>query len=126
MVDYITTYKRDGKEVSSEEWNKMLKEDIEKDVERFSFIIGYKDAIYTDLSNGRDIELNGHYYETRTNSLYDSAKDLLDNLMFEGKYDVILKVLKEMPETEILNIVSRMKCINVKDGKLLLKDEKDW
>lgn len=124
MADYIITYSRDGKQVSSEEWREMLKEDLAKENNELTWDIS--DAVYSDLGNGRDIELNGHFYERRTNMLYNSAKELFDDLMSEGQYDVILDALKEMTEKEIYNIVSKMNCVTVKDEKLLLKDEKDW
>lgn len=124
MANYITTHLRDGKQVSFEEWNKMLKEDLAKENERLTWDIS--GAVYSDLGNGRDIELNGHFYERRTNILYDSARELFDDLMSEGQYDVIFDTLKEMTEKEIYSIVSRMNCVIVKDEKLLLKDEKDW
>lgn len=123
-MDYITTHFRDGKELSFEEWNKMIDEDLDKKNESLGWNIS--GAVYSDLGNGRDIELNGHYYQRRTDILYDSAKELFDDLMSDGQYDVILDVLKKMTEKEIYNIVSKMKCVNVKDNKLLLKDEKDW
>lgn len=124
MIEYITTHLRDGKQVSNEEWNKMLKEDLAKENESLTWDIS--GAVYSDLGNGRDVELNGHYYERRTNMLYDSAKELFDDLMSEGQYDVILDALKEMTDEEIYNIVSKMKCVTVEAEKLLLKDEKDW
>lgn len=124
MADYITTHLRDGEQVSFEEWNKMLKEDLAKENESLTWDIS--GAVYSDLGNDRDIELNGHFYERRTNTLYDSAKELFDDLMSEGQYDVIFDALKEMTEKEIYSIVSRMNCVTVKAEKLLLKDEKDW
>ena len=123
-MDYITTHFRDGKELSFEEWNKMIKEDLNKENESLTWDIS--GAVYSDLGNGRDIELNGHYYQRRTDTLYDSSKELFDDLMCDGQYDVIFDVLKEMTEEEISCIVSKMKCVNVKDDKYLLKDEKDW
>lgn len=124
MVDYITIHSIDGKQVSFEEWSEQLKEDLEKENEELGWSIS--GAVYSDLGNGRDVEVNGHYYERRTNMLYNSAKELFNDLMSEGQYDVILDALKEMSEVELLNIVSKMKCVTVKNEKLLLKDEKDW
>ena len=58
--------------------------------------------------------------------LYDSAKELLNDLMWEGHYEGIFDVLKQMTEEEVFNIVSKIEYVNVQDGKLLLKDEEDW
>lgn len=124
MEKYITTYFRDNKELSHDEWSKMFKEDLRKENESSNWDIS--GAVYADLGNGRDIELNGHYYESRTDALYDSAKELFDDLMYDGHQDVILDVLNEMTEEEIFKIISKMKCVKAKDNKLLLKDEKDW
>lgn len=123
-MKYITTYLRDGKELSHEEWKKMFDEDLDKENESLTWDIS--GAVYSDLANGRDISLNEHYYERKTDRLYDSAKELFEDLMDDGQYDVIFDVLKEMSEKEIFNIVSKMQCVNIKDDKLLLKDEKDW
>ena len=124
-MDYIITHFKDEKELSYEEWDKMFKEDLDKENESLTWNISH--AVYSDLSNGRDIDLNGHYYQRRMDTLYDTAKELFDDLMLDGKYDVVLDILKEMTEEEIFNIVSRIKYVNVKEnGRLLLKDEKDW
>ena len=123
-MKYIVTHLRDGKELSFEEWKKMFDEDLDKENESLTWDIS--GAVYSDLGNGRDIDLNGHYYERKTDKLYDSAKELFEDLMDDGHYHVIFDVLKEMSEEEIFNIVSKMQCVDVKDSKCLLKDEKDW
>ena len=124
-MKYIDTYFRDGKELSSEEWSQMLKIDLE--IEQKSRNWDVAGVVYSDIGNGRDVEVNGHYYEQRTDFLYDSAKELFEDLMFEGHYDLIIDVLNEMDEEEIFTILSKSKCINVKENKkLLLKDEKKW
>ena len=123
-MDYITTYYRDDKEISFEEFKKIFKEDLEKENETLGWDIS--GAVYSDWGNGRDVTLNKHEYKCRTVSLYNSAKELFDDFMSEGYYDILFDVLKEMSEDEIFNIVSKMKCVNVQDGKLMLKDTNDW
>lgn len=123
-MKYITTYIRDGNELSFEEWHKMFDEDLNKENESLTWDIS--GAVYSDLANGRDMDLNGHYYERKTDRLYDSAKELFEDLIDDGHYDVVFDVLKEMSEKEIFYIVSKMQCVNITDNKLLLKDEKDW
>lgn len=124
-VKYVTTHSIDGKEVSFEEWRNNLQKDVKKENEELGWDIS--SATYSDIGNGRDVDVNGHYYEQRTHRLYDSGKELFDDLMSEGQYDVILDVLTEMSEVEIFNIISKLKCVTVKtNNKLLLKDEKDW
>lgn len=123
-MDYITTYYRDDKEISFKEFQKMFEEDLEKENEDCTWDI--RGAVYSDWGNGRDVELNGHEYKCRTDSLYDSAKELFEEFLLDGDCEMLLDVLKKMPETEIFNIVSKMECVNVKDGKLILKDKMDW
>lgn len=124
MVEYITTYYRDGEPISHEEWSKMLDNDIKEENKYSTWNIA--GAVYTDIGNGRDIEVNGHEYIGRTSLLYDSAKELLNDLMWEGHYEGIFDVLKQMTEEEVFNIVSKIEYVNIQDGKLLLKDEEDW
>lgn len=121
---YITTYYRDDKEMSLEKFKKIFDEDLKKENESLGWDIS--GAVCSDWGEGRDIELNGHEYKCRTVETYDSAKELFDDFMLEGCYDILFDVLKEMPETEIFNIVSKMKCVDVEDGKLMLKDKNDW
>lgn len=124
-MKYIDTYFRDGTKVSCEEWSQMLKIDLE--IEQKSRSWDVAGVVYSDIGNGRDVEVNGHYYQQRTDFLYDSAKELFEDLMFDGHYDMIIDVLKEMTEEEVFNILSKSKCIHVKENRqLLLKDEKDW
>lgn len=123
-MDYITTYYRDDKEISFEELKKIFKEDLEKENEVLGWDIS--GAVYSDWGEGVDVKLNGHEYKCRTSEIYDSAKELFDDFMFYGEPELILDVLKQMTEEEIFNIVSRMKCVNIKDGKLILKDKHDW
>ena len=123
-MNYITTHFRDGKELSFDEWKRIFNEDLDKENKSLGWDIS--GAVYSDLGNGRDIILNGHSYQRRTNILYDSAKELFDDLMWDGEYEVIFDVLKEMTEKEIFNIVSKIKCVNIQEDKLLLKDKMDW
>ena len=78
-------------------------------------------TVYADLGNGRDMDLNGHLYQRKTNVLYDNAKELLEDLIMEDGACVVLDMLREMPETELLNLLSQVDRIDKHDGKLLLK-----
>lgn len=51
MVEYIITHSIDGKQVSNEEWSKLLKEDLAKENESLTWDIS--GAVYSDLGNGR-------------------------------------------------------------------------
>ena len=119
MTDYITIYLRDGKEISRDEWDKSFKKDLDIENEKSTWDI--IQSVYTDLGNGRDMELNGHLYQRKTNVLYDNAKELLEDLIMEDGACVVLDMLREMPETELLNLLSKVDRIDKHDGKLLLK-----
>lgn len=123
-MNYITTYYRDDKEISFAEFKKIFDDDLKKETEIHGWDM--RSSVYIDWCNGHDITLNKHEYKCRTVELYDSAKELFDNFMFVGDYYMIIDVLKEMSEDEIFNIVSKLKCVNIKDGKLILKDKHDW
>lgn len=126
MEKYITIYLRDNQQISHEEWRNLLKEDVKKDEEKYSWNVS--GAIFSDLANGREVEVNGHYYNSKTDIVYETAKELFEDLIFEGHYDLFFDVLKEMNEEEIFQIVSKMKCVKVdQEAKtLILKDEQDW
>lgn len=121
----IDTYFRDGKELSGEEWIKMLKQDSEIEQQSRSWdVFG---VLLSDIDKGRDVEVNGHYYEQRTDFLYETAKELFEDLLFEGHHDVIIDALERVTEEELFNVLSKSKYIDIKvNKKLLLKDEKRW
>ena len=123
-MEYFTTYYRDGKKISFEEFKMVFKEDLDKENESYAWDI--RGAIYSDWNNGHDVALNGHEYKCRTDCLYNSARELLDDLMCYGDYEVIFDALKAMPDVEIFDIVSKMECVNIIGRRCILKDKKDW
>lgn len=123
-MDYITTHFRDDIEISFKEWDKLIDEDIVTENKNLGWDI--TGAVSSDLGNSRDIYINGHSYKRRTVTVYDSAKELLDELIWDGHYDIICDVLKELSEEEIFTIISKIKYVTINDDKLLLRDEKDW
>lgn len=124
MTDYITIHLMDGKEISRDEWNKSFEKDLDIENEKHTWDI--VQTVYTDLGSGRDMDLNGHLYQRKTNVLYDNAKELLDDLIMEDGAYMVLNMLREMPETELFNLLSKVDRIDKHDRKLLLKyDEED-
>lgn len=124
MTDYITVYLRDGEEISRDKWKKLFDEDLNIENEKHTWDI--IQTVYTDLGNGRDMDLNGHLYQMKTNVLYDNAKELLEDLVMEDGACMVLDVLREMPETQLSNLLSKAERIVKHDEKLLLKyDEED-
>lgn len=124
MTDYITVYLRDGEEISRDKWKKLFDEDLNIENEKHTWDI--IQTVYTDMGNGRDMDLNGHLYQMKTNVLYDNAKELLEDLVMEDGACMVLDVLREMPETQLSNLLSKAERIVKHDEKLLLKyDEED-
>lgn len=124
MTDYITVYLRDGKEIGRDKWKQLFDEDLNIENEKHTWDI--IQTVYTDLGNGRDMDLNGHLYQMETNVLYDNAKELLEDLIMEDGACMVLDVLREMSEVELLNLLSKADRIVKHDEKLLLKyDEED-
>lgn len=125
MEKYITTYFINKKEVTYEEWSESLKKDLDEESKHYKW--DFSSVVQADIFNGRDVEVNGNLYERRTAILYDSAKELLKEGYYYGLSDEIYDMLlEELSEEEIFNLLSKLRCVEVKDGKLLLKDEKDW
>lgn len=125
MSEPIFAYFRDDVKLSFDEWC----ESINKDAKIEAQLLGhdYSGAIHTDIGNGRDVEINGHNYSSRVDTLYSSATELFNDLMNDGHHDVILNALYKISEQELFNILSKIKPVCVKhNNKLLLYDEKDW
>lgn len=122
MTDYIDVNLRDGIELSRAEWVKFLNEDL--DAENATKTWDIRGAVMTDIGNGRDIELNGHLYQQRIHTLYDSAKELLDEVIVNNPND-ILEILEKMTEETIAEVVMQLENVEKKDGKYLLKDKGD-
>lgn len=118
----IYTYFRNGKELPNNEWEEMLKKDFQND----SCYSKNKDRIgivYSDLEKGYKMEINNNFYQYKINYLYDSAKELFDDLRFDGMlFDIIVDAMEQMTEEELFNILSKSKNIDIKDKDLLLKD----
>lgn len=122
MTDYISISLRDGVELPRSEWSKFLNEDI--DAENATKSWNIRGTVMTDIGNGRDIEINGHLYQQRNHVLYDSAKELLNEVILYNPND-ILNILERMPEETIAEIIMKLDNVEKKDEKYLLKDEGD-
>lgn len=116
----IHKYIRDDKEIHEEEWHRLLKQDIHEEETAYIWKISY--YVNTDIGEGREIEVNGHSYQIKTDTVYESAKELFADLMFEGKQEDILSVLDKLPESDLFRILSMVENITAKDGKLILEE----
>lgn len=86
-MKYLTTYRINNWNVSKEMWTDQLNHDIDADCLLYGE--GVRGVIYSDLGNGRDVDINGNLYQSRTVRQYDSPQELLDDLIDKGQYDVI-------------------------------------
>lgn len=122
----IYTYFRNGKELPKNEWEEMLKRDFQND-SYYSENKSRISIVYRDLEKGYKMEINNNFYQYTINYLCDSAKELFDDLRFEGMlFDIIVDIMEQMTEEELFNILSKSKNIDIKDKNLLLKDIRFW
>ena len=120
MVEYIHRYFRDGVEMPREMWWQYLNEDIV--AEEKSRITGdfFKSAIYSDISNGRAITLNGHEYTQRNDEECDSATELLSRMLLHSKMDSILDAVEKLPEDIAEKLVGYIEGVTMIDEKFVI------
>lgn len=116
----IHKYIRDDKEIHEEEWRRLLKQDIYEEEVVYNWEIS--NYVNTDIGEGREVEVNDHSYQIKTDTVYESAKELFADLMFEGKQEDILSVLDNLPESDLFRILSMVENVTAKDGKLILEE----
>ena len=122
MADWIHHYYRDNKELPYEEWIKLFKEDLEKEAEGYEWDI--RGAVWTDYGNGRDQDLNGHEYKTRTDEVYNTAKELLESMIFDGEHSELIDAIESFTEAEVfVKYISRVKKNN---DMFILEDDEDY
>lgn len=123
MADWIHHYYRDDKELPYEEWIKLFKEDLEKEAESRTWNI--RGAVWTDYGNGRDQDLNGHEYKRRTDEVYDTAKELLEDMILYGKHCELIDVIESLSEDEAQMIVKHIDRAKRNGQKFVLEDDND-
>lgn len=119
-MDYITTYFRDEKQVSKEEWNKMLEEDIEKENEHSTWDIS--GVICTDIGEGRDVQVNGHDYSSRTDYIYDTAKELIEDMILDGRSCELIEAITAFSEEEARAFIKHIDGVKTNEQKFILED----
>ena len=117
-MEFININLRDGKELSFKEWNDNLNQDIEIENSKETWDI--KPSIYTDLTNGRTVNVNGHSYCQKTNIEYDSAYELYEDLVHEDPWTII-DIIKNMSDEKIENIILQIDRVEKVNKKFLLK-----
>lgn len=123
-MDYITTYFRDGKQVSHEEWNRMLEEDIKKENEYSTWDI--YGAVCTVIGEGRDVEVNGHDYSSRTDYVYDTAKELIEDMIFDGRSCELIEAITALSEEEAEMFVKYIDRVKKNEQKFILEDDGEY
>lgn len=122
MANYIDIYLRDGKQISKSEWFELLRRDLDIEINNSGFIGSiFTAAVYTDIQNGRDVDLNGYLYQQRTDIIYDSAHELLEDLITDGEYDTFIDILRSLTEVQLRALLSKSDSIDKQDGKLIIK-----
>lgn len=124
MADWIHHYYRDDKELPYEEWIELFKEDLEKEAEGCTWNI--RSAVWTDYGNGRDQDLNGHEYKSRTDFAYDTAKELLEDMIFEGKHSELIDAIESLTEAEAEMFVKYIDRVKKSKRKFILEDDMDY
>lgn len=122
--EYINHYYRDDKELPYDEWMQLFKADLDKEAEGCTWNI--KSAVWTDYSNGRDCDLNGHVYKSRTDYAYNTAKDLLDDMIFEGKQYELIKAIESLSEEEAEMFVKYIDRVKKNEQKFILEDDGEY
>ena len=124
MPEYINHYYRNDKELSYEEWINQFKSDLDKENERRTWDIS--GAVWTDYGNGRDIELNGYVYKHRVEYVYNTAKELLEDMIFNGIDCELIEAIKSFSEEEAKMFVKHMDRVKKDGQKFILEDEEDY
>lgn len=122
--EYINHYYRDDEELSYDKWMELFKADLDKEAEEHTWNI--RSAVWTDYGNGKDCYLNGHIYKTRTDYVYDTAKDLLIDMMCEGNQYELLKAIESLSKEEAEMFVRHINRAKKNEQKFILKDNEEY
>ena len=124
MADWIHHYYRDDEELPYEKWIKLFREDLDKEAEQYEWDV--RSAVWTDYGNGRDLDLNGHEYKTRTDEVYDTAKELLEDMIFDGKHSELIDAIESLTEAEAEMFVKYIDRVKKNEQKFILEDDMDY
>ena len=124
MMDLISRYYRDDKEFPYEEFVRLFKEDLEEENKNREWDIRH--YALTDFNNGRDSYINGHEYKFRTDYVYNTAKDLLNSMIWEGFEAEVIDAIESLSEEEAEMLVKYIDRAKKDKEKFILKDDKDY
>ena len=120
-MDYIYHKFRDGKEINENDWYELLKIDVEEENRDHQF--DFKAATYTDVFNGMDVDPNGHLYQIKVEQVYDSAYELLEDLICCGELDAILEAAQHLSEDELRMAFLNLKRVTMNNEKISFWEE---
>ena len=124
MDNMIYRYYRDDKELPYEEWMKLFKEDLEKEAGGYTWDI--RGAVWTDYGNGRDQDLNGHEYKSRADEVYDTAKELLKDMITCGQHCELIDALESLSEDEAQIFIKHIDRVKRNKQKFILEDDREY
>ena len=123
MPECINHYYRDDKELSYDEWMELFRTDLDKEAEECTWNI--RSVVWCDYNNGRDCDLNGHVYKNRTDYAYNTAKDLLNDMIFDGKQYELIKAIESLSEEEAEMFVRHIDRVKKNERKFILEDDEE-
>lgn len=96
-MDFIMRYFRDNKELKYEEWKNLL--DMDMYIEQKSCEWSIRGNIDNAIERGSEFELNEHVYYVMEESHYDTAKELINEMI---DYDdcELLEAISQFSERE--------------------------
>ena len=112
-------YFRDYVEMPEKAWLEALKQDIKIVTTTHNFDI--KDAVYVDIANGRDVLVNQHHYSHRIYEEYNSAKELINCMLHNGRRAVILDALETIPDDVAQLIANHVNGVTKVGSKYVFK-----
>lgn len=124
MPECIHHYYRNDNELSYEEWINLFHIDL--DIENENSTWDIRGAVWADYGNGRDIELNGHMYKCRIDWVYDTAKELLDDMIDNGEDYELVNAIKSLSEEEATMFIKYIDRAKSNEQKFILEDNKDY
>lgn len=120
MANYINRYFKDGVEMCFDDWSRDFCNDL-NDQELRDPEHTYRSAIYTDRSNGKPCNINGHLYTQRTDVEYESAAEVINHMLTYNE-NALVEALEKLPEDIKKTLVSSINGVEINDDKFVAID----
>lgn len=127
MPECIYHYFRDGVEIQHDEFQRLFDEDLDIEDTQCRELCGYsiKYIVLSDFGEGHDCTLNGHVYGCRCDYIYDSAKELLEDMIDEGYHGELFDAMKLLSEEDAKCLARKLSRVHVDGHKFILADPND-